>query len=34
MGFRFLGVHGLRFRVWDLGFRVQGLRFRVWNLGF
>ena len=30
---RSLGVRGLGFRVWGLGFRVQGLGFGVWVLG-
>ena len=27
-GFRVCRAQGLRFRAWDLGFRVQGLDFR------
>ena len=34
MGFRFLGIFGLRFRVWDLLLRISGLKFMVWDLGF
>ena len=29
-----IGVKGLRFRVWGSVFRVWGLGFGVWGLGF
>jgi hypothetical protein len=31
---RDLGLRGVGFRVWGLGFGVKGLGFRVWGLGF